>query len=54
MYDAAFDTAEHRLVHCAVAEGVTVYVPAAAGAVANEFPGVVFSEHTRVVPPLLN
>ncbi len=54
LYAAAFDTAEHRLVHWVVADGVTVYVPAAVGAVAYEVPGIVFSAHTSVVPPLLN
>ena len=54
LYDAAFDTAEQRLVHWVVADGVMVYVPAAVGAVAYEVPGVVFSAHTSVVPPLLN
>lgn len=54
LYDAALDTAEHKLVHCVVADGVMVYVPAAVGAVANDVPGVVFSEQTSVVPPLLN
>lgn len=54
MYEAAFDTALHKLVHWVVADGVMVYVPAAVGAVAYEVPGVVFSAHTSVVPPLLN
>jgi hypothetical protein len=51
LYDAAFDSAVHKLVHCVVAEGDTVYVPAVVGSVANDVPGVEFSEQTNVVPP---
>lgn len=54
LYEAAFDTVEQRLVHWVVVDGVTVYVPAVVGAVAYEVPGVVFSAHTNLVPPLLN
>ena len=50
LYEAAFDTALHKFVHCVVAEGDTVYVPDVVGRVAADVPGVVFSAHTRVVP----
>ena len=49
--EAELDTAEHKLVHCVVADGDTVYVPAVVGSVAKDVPGVEFSEQTSVVPP---
>lgn len=49
--EAALDTALHKSVHCVVADGDTVYVPAVVGSVANDVPGVEFSEQTNVVPP---
>ena len=48
--EAELDTALHKLVHCVVADGDTVYVPAVVGSVANDVPGVEFSEQTKVVP----
>lgn len=50
---AAFATALQRLVHWVTVDGVTVYVPEAAGAVAKDVPGVEFSEHASVVLPFL-
>jgi hypothetical protein len=50
LYEAAFDTAEHKLVHAVVADGLMMYVPDAVGKVAYDVPGMVFSLQTRVLP----